>query len=46
MNKYYTEACYPYNIKKLKEYKEIEKQENQEIEVSEGSDSRSGSDNE
>ncbi len=30
----------------LKEYKEIEKQENQEIEVSEGSDSRSGSDNE
>ena len=30
----------------LKEYKENEKQENQEIEVSEGSDSRSGSDNE
>ena len=30
----------------LKEYKEIEKQENQEIEVSEGSDSRSGSNNE
>ena len=30
----------------LQRYKEIEKQENQEIEVSEGSDSRSGSDNE